>query len=251
MDQQRSRLAAWGLKTGILALVILALCIIGNRFELIHFGVAVRGLALAALIGVVAAIVSAAGLVRVLVTSKHGVRMAVAGLVLGVLVAAPVAQQIIVGSKVPRIHDITTDLENPPAFSAAVVAARGDASNPLDRAAPADLAEQQRMAYPDIATLTVAGQPGKVYEAALATARGMGWEIVAATPSTGTIEATATTRVMNFRDDIAIRVTEAGEGATVDVRSVSRVGESDLGTNANRIRTYLHTLKQNLGAAAE
>ncbi|ABS62423.1 conserved hypothetical protein [Parvibaculum lavamentivorans DS-1] len=246
MDQQSSRLAAFGLRTGILALILLALCIIGNRFELVHFGLAVRGLAFAALIGLIAALLSAAGLVRTLVSNRRGTRTAIAGLVLGLLVAAPVGQAIIAGSKVPRIHDITTDLDNPPAFSAATIAARGEASNPLDRAAPADLAEQQRAAYPDVDTLTVDRQPGKVYEAALETARDMGWEILASTPETGTIEATATTRVMNFRDDIAIRVTEAGEGAHVDVRSVSRVGESDLGANANRIRTYLHVLRQKL-----
>lgn len=250
MDRQRSRLAAWGLRIGIAALVVMALCIIGNRFELVHFGIAVRGLALSALIGAIAAVVSAIGLVVTLVTTRRGTRTAIAGLVLGIMVAAPVAQQMIVGSKLPRIHDISTDLDNPPAFDA-VVAARGDASNPLDRTAPPDLAERQRAAYPDITTLTVDEQPGKVYEAALATARGMGWEIVAATPATGTIEATATTRIMNFKDDIAIRVTEAGEGANVDIRSVSRVGESDLGANASRIRTYLHTLRQNLGPAAK
>ncbi len=248
MDRQRSRLAAWGLRIGIVALIVLALCILGNRFELVHFGIAVRGLALAALIGLVGAVVSAVGLVLALVTSRRGIRTAIAGLVVGLLVAAPIGQAIIAGSKVPRIHDISTDLDNPPAFSA-VVAARGETSNPLDRAAPADLAEQQRTAYPDIATLTVAAQPGKVYEAVLDTAREMGWEIVASTPETGTIEATATTRIMNFRDDIAVRVTEAGEGANVDVRSVSRVGESDLGANANRIRTYLYELKKNLAEA--
>ncbi|MDP1626865.1 DUF1499 domain-containing protein [Parvibaculum sp.] len=248
MDRQRSRLAAWGLWIGIVALIVLALCILGNRFELVHFGIAVRGLALAALIGLIGAVVSAVGLVLALVTSRSGIRTAIAGLAVGLLVAAPVGQAIIAGSKLPRIHDISTDLDNPPAFGA-VVAARGETSNPLDRAAPADLAEQQRTAYPDIATLTVAAQPGKVYEAALDTAREMGWEIVASTPETGTIEATATTRIMNFKDDIAIRVTEAGEGANVDVRSVSRVGESDLGANANRIRTYLYELKKNLAEA--
>lgn len=248
MDRQRSRLAAWGLRIGIVGLIVLALCILGNRFELVHFGIAVRGLALAALIGLIGAVVSAVGLVLALVTSRSGIRTAIAGLVVGLLVAAPIGQAIIAGSKLPRIHDISTDLDNPPAFSA-VVAARGETSNPLDRAAPADLAEQQRTAYPDIATLTIAAQPGKVYETALDTAREMGWEIVASTPETGTIEATATTRIMNFKDDIAVRVTEAGEGANVDVRSVSRVGESDLGANANRIRTYLYELKKNLAEA--
>jgi uncharacterized protein (DUF1499 family) len=246
MNGDKSRLAAWGLRLAILGLAVLALGILGHRLGVLDFRPALLGLAGGAAIGVLGAIVSAIALVMSLVSSRSGVRTAIAGLVIGLLVAAPVGQAMIAGSKVPRIHDITTDLANPPAFDA-VVALRGETSNPLDRAEPADLAELQAQAYPDLKTLEIEAQPGKVYEAALETARGMGWEIVASNPEQGLIEATATTRVMNFKDDIAIRVVEAGEGAAVDVRSVSRVGISDMGANANRIRTYLHALKVNLG----
>ena len=246
MSEGKSRFASAGLWLGGIAAAILVLSILGNRVELVHFGVAVRGMALAALIGIVAAGVSAAGVILTFVTAKTGLRTAIAGLVLGVLVAAPVVQAIMVGAKVPRIHDITTDLENPPAFEEAV-AARGENSNPLDRAAP-DLAELQRQAYPDLVTLEVSEHPGKVFEAAHETAKEMGWQILAADPARGIIEATATTAVMNFKDDVAIRITETTDGAAIDVRSVSRVGESDLGANANRIRTYLHALKVKLAA---
>jgi len=246
MNGDKSRLAAWGLRLAILGLAGLALGILGHRLGVLDFRPALLGLAGGAAIGVIGAIVSAIALVMSLASSRSGVRTAIAGLVIGLLVAAPVAQAMIAGSKVPRIHDIATDLDNPPAFDA-VVALRGETSNPLDRAEPADLAELQRQAYPDLKTLEIEAQPGKVYEAALETARDMGWEIAASHPEQGLIEATATTRVMNFKDDIAIRVAEAGEGAAVDVRSVSRVGISDMGANANRIRTFLHALKVKLG----
>src|SRR5690606_15319954 len=154
-------------------------------------------------------------------------RIAMAGLVVSLLVAAPVVQAMLVGTKVPRIHDITTDLDNPPAFKA-VLPLRGETSNPLDRTEPADLAEQQRAAYPDIATLDLRQHPGKVFEAALRAAKASGWEVISADPATGMIEAVATTPVMAFKDDVAIRVTETDTGATVDMRSVSRVGMSDL-----------------------
>lgn len=248
MNGDKSRLAAWGLRLAILGLVVLALGILGHRLGILDFRPALLGLAGGAAIGVLGAVVSAIALVVSLASSRSGVRTAIAGLVIGLLVAAPVGQAMIAGSKVPRIHDITTDLANPPAFDA-VVALRGETSNPLDRAEPTDLAELQAQAYPDLKTLEIEAQPGKVYEAALETARDMGWEIVASNPEQGLIEATATTRVMNFKDDIAIRVAEAGEGAAVDVRSVSRVGISDMGANANRIRTYLHALKVKLGEA--
>lgn len=245
MNARKSRVATVGLWLAILSLVVLILSILGNRLELVHFGIAVRGMALAALVGVAAAFLSAVGLVLTLVTSRRGARIAMAGLVVSLLVAAPVVQAMLVGTKVPRIHDITTDLDNPPAFKA-VLPLRGERSNPLDRTEPADLAEQQRVAYPDIATLDLRQHPGKVFEAALRAAKASGWEVISADPATGMIEAVATTPVMAFKDDVAIRVTETDTGATVDMRSVSRVGMSDLGANANRIRTYFHTLKIHL-----
>jgi len=248
MTGDKSRLAVWGLRVSVLGLVILALGILGHRFGVIDFRPALLGLAGGAAIGLIGAVVSAVALIISIMSSRSGVRTAIAGLVIGLLVAAPVGQAMIAGSKVPGIHDITTDLDNPPAFDA-VVAERAITSNPLDRAEPADLAELQAQAYPDLTTLEIDMQPGKVYEAALETAREMGWEIVASNPAEGMIEATATTRVMNFKDDVAIRVTERGDGAAVDMRSVSRVGISDMGANANRIRTYLHALKVKLGAA--
>lgn len=245
MNARKSRVATVGLWLAILSLVVLILSILGNRLELVHFGIAVRGMALAALVGVAAAFLSAVGLVLTLVTSRRGARIAMAGLVVSLLVAAPVVQAMLVGTKVPRIHDITTDLDNPPAFKA-VLPLRGEASNPLDRTEPADLAEQQRAAYPDIATLDLRQHPGKVFEAALRAAKASGWEIISADPATGMIEAVATTPVMAFKDDVAIRITETEAGSAVDMRSVSRVGMSDLGANANRIRTYFHALKIHL-----
>jgi uncharacterized protein (DUF1499 family) len=71
----------------------------------------------------------------------------------------------------------------------------------------------------------------------------MGWEIVAADPATGRIEATATTLWFGFKDDIVVRVSASEQGSRIDVRSVSRVGRSDIGTNAKRIREYLAKLQ--------
>jgi uncharacterized protein (DUF1499 family) len=70
----------------------------------------------------------------------------------------------------------------------------------------------------------------------------MGWTIVAAEPAAGRIEATATTRWLGFKDDVVVRIRPDAGGSRVDVRSVSRVGKSDLGTNARRIREYLGRL---------
>jgi uncharacterized protein (DUF1499 family) len=245
---EQSRFATWGFRLALVALVVLVIGIIANRYGLASFRIALPTLALAALIGLVAAVVSLVGLIASLGSGKTGTTVAVLGIVIGLVAATPVATSFAKGRHVPRIHDITTDLVNPPQF-VAVVPLRKDSPNPLDRKEPANLAALQSAAYPDLQTLTVQEQPGKVFEAARDVAHDMGWEIVAATPETGLIEATATTSLLHFKDDIAIRVAERDGGSAVDVRSVSRVGVSDLGVNAKRVRTYLAALKARLAAA--
>jgi uncharacterized protein (DUF1499 family) len=143
-------------------------------------------------------------------------------------------------SRVPPIHDLTTDLENPPRF-VAVLARRAHAPNTAEHPGPV-VAAQQRAAYPDLAPLRLAAPPARVFERAVAVARGLGWEIVATVPSEGRLEATDTTPWFGFKDDVVVRVAPSGAGTQVDVRSVSRVGRSDLGVNARRIRTFLDRL---------
>jgi uncharacterized protein (DUF1499 family) len=140
----------------------------------------------------------------------------------------------------PFIHDITTDTANPPQF-VDVLPLRADAPNPPDYAGE-DVAAQQREAYPDIQPVQLALPPDQAFEVALESARKQGWEIVAAAPGDGRIEATATTFWFGFKDDVVIRIAADNGGSRLDVRSKSRVGRSDAGANAKRIRTYLADL---------
>ena len=140
----------------------------------------------------------------------------------------------------PPIHDITTDLENPPTFEA-VVPLRADAANSLER--PPELTRQQREGYPDLEPITVPMPREQAFDKALVAAQAAGWQIVTADKSTGRIEATDTTRWFGFKDDIVVRLTAWGAGTRIDVRSVSRIGRGDVGANARRIRRYLDTLR--------
>jgi uncharacterized protein (DUF1499 family) len=72
----------------------------------------------------------------------------------------------------------------------------------------------------------------------------MGWEIVAAEAAEGRIEATETTAWWGFKDDVVIRIAPEGTGSRLDIRSMSRVGKSDLGKNADRIRAFLAKVKE-------
>lgn len=141
----------------------------------------------------------------------------------------------------PRIHDITTDPADPPLF-VSLLTRRGLKVSPPGYDGP-EAAAQQRDAYPDIQPLVLGVPRAQAFDAAVAAARGMGWEMVASDPATGRIEAIATTLLLRFKDDVVIRVRGEGTGSRIDVRSKSRVGVGDLGTNARRIRRFLSALR--------
>lgn len=162
------------------------------------------------------------------------------GVIVGVLAFGLPAYQQIDGPAAPLIHDVTTDTANPPRF-VAVLPLRKDAPNIAHYGGP-DVAAEQKKGYPDIAPANLAMPPRAAFDLALNIARASGWEIVAAVPAENRIEATATTLLLRFKDDVVIRITPTESGSRVDVRSVSRVGLGDLGANANRIRKFLGQL---------
>lgn len=142
--------------------------------------------------------------------------------------------------QLPPIHDISTDTEQPPRF-VAVLPRRQGAPNSTEYSAA--VAAQQRRGYPDIAPALLALAAPEALARAEQVARDMGWEIVAVDPADGRIEATATTFLFGFKDDIVIRISAQGGGSRVDLRSLSRVGRSDLGANASRIRAFVQNLR--------
>ena len=139
-----------------------------------------------------------------------------------------------------RIHDITTDTDNPPAF-VALHALRMTTWNGPEYGG-AEIARIQKSEYPDIQPCFVDWTPTEAYEHALRAAHAMGWAIAAAVAEEGRIEATATTRWLRFKDDVVVRVAPHGSRTRIDVRSKSRIGRSDLGANAKRIREYFRKL---------
>jgi hypothetical protein len=161
-------------------------------------------------------------------------------------------------SGAPPIHDVTTDVDDPPAFRALLAArAASGAQNPPDyrrteevRGTTLDVAQAQRTAYPDILTIDSSDAPAMLMPLAEKAARDMGWEIVATDPAEGRVEATATTRYFGFKDDVVVRIRPTSSGARIDVRSESRVGLGDAGTNARRVSAYLAKLRALIGQAS-
>lgn len=194
-----------------------------------------------AVYGALATLVLAIAGMLVAARRRRGMSTAVTALVLALLAIVPVAVLAWRASRVPAIHDITTDTMQPPPFLA-VLPLRAGAPNPADHAG-ADVIAKQRAAFPDIVPLQLNLPPDRAFDRALAAARAMGWELVASDPAGGRIEATDTTFWFGFKDDIVIRVLPQPAGSRVDVRSVSRAGVGDLGANAARIRGYLFVVK--------
>lgn len=150
----------------------------------------------------------------------------------------------------PPIHDVTTDIENPPEFVDVVpLRVQTGAVNPpeylRDRSGRRtfNVPEAQKKAYPDIQTLTFDGvAPAAAYARALAAVRQRGWTLVADKPEEGRIEAFDRTFWFGFIDDVVIRVAPTETGSKIDIRSKSRVGGGDVGTNARRVRGYVKAL---------
>jgi uncharacterized protein (DUF1499 family) len=170
-------------------------------------------------------------------------RPALVGLLVSAVVVPVIAMPMQMkqqAQSVPPIHDITTDTTHPPAFRA-LATAREEAPNEVEYPG-AETARQQIAAYPDLKPLVLNNSLASTMKAAKALVEARGWTIAATTENT--IEATATTRWFGFKDDVVIRMAETAQGVKVDMRSASRLGKSDLGTNAARIQAFLEDLKQ-------
>ena len=144
------------------------------------------------------------------------------------------------GKSVPPIHDISTDLVNPPEF-VAIAPLRADAPNPVEYAG-VEVATQQRAAYPELQTLNYTQSKSELVEATKQVIDHLGWQLVNIDADQGIVEATDRTMWFGFKDDVIVRITDNGSERLVDIRSKSRVGGSDLGKNAERIHGFIEEL---------
>jgi uncharacterized protein (DUF1499 family) len=183
------------------------------------------------------ALASAALLALALVLRRRRPVLTLLWIVLGLSVAAiPLSWEHKLKT-LPPIHDISTDTRNIPHFML-IEPLRRRCSNG-SRYSGSRAAAAQARAYPDIKPLRLSLPPAKAFDRALTAAREMGWMIVDANASSLRIEATASTFWFGFKDDIVVRVAAAPQGSRIDIRSASRFGKGDGGTNAARVRAYL------------
>ncbi len=217
---------------------------LGNRIGAWDYRVALTVLRGAVYVAAGAGVVALAALVLAVARgAERSVGIGIAGVAIAFALVLPAWNLQRAAAQLPRIHDITTDTRSPPQFVASLPERRQSPNGAAYEGAEA--ARQQQAAYPDIQPAVLDNAPAQAFDRALEVARKMGWDIVAAELATGRIEATATTFWFGFKDDVVIRITPAASGSRLDIRSASRVGRSDIGTNAKRIRAYLAALKTN------
>ena len=145
-------------------------------------------------------------------------------MLIAILPVLLLGSQVKTARSVPSIHNISTDVENPPQFDK-VVSLRGEGSNPHEYDKQA-LAQIQQAAYPNIKTLELNSTKEQVFAKSKNIAIEMGWDLVSVDEQAGLIEATATTAMWGFKDDVVIRIQAESNQVLLDMRSVSRIGQS-------------------------
>jgi len=228
---------------GPIAFLAAVISTLGYRFGFIHFRLSLLVFGLSLL---VCMLVVLAGIFKLVVCllKKQRFPIELAPLVLACALI-PILTFYNVGAGAfgaAMIHDITTDMDNPPAF---VFIRPDDGFRINSLIYPGEeFSAIQRSAYPDIKTFVTPLPPRRVFQKAVFAGRLLSWEIIAKDFAGLRYEAVAKTQLFGFIDDISVRVTPLADGGSaVDLRSMSRVGITDLGANAKRIRRFLAELE--------
>jgi uncharacterized protein (DUF1499 family) len=251
-DEPTSRLAIWARRCAFFSLAATILSIVIVRSGLMEIVPALATFAGALLFSVIGIVLALGAFVVIWKDGIDGAGYAFAAIGIGAALLAYPAYLGLRAHNLPMINDVTTDPIDPPRFD---VVARLRPRGTVEYAG-LYAAEQQRAAYPDIEPLAVTVTPQAAYDAAMQLMQRRKWRVVVDRPPQpgrrdGQIEAVARTPILGFRDDVALRVRPDADGARIDMRSASRYGRHDLGTNAARIRSLLAELDARLSAGRE
>ena len=251
-DEPVSRVAVWSSRLGLFAIAVAALSVIIVRSGLLEIVPALATFAASLVFAGLAILLAFAAFIVIWRQGTGGLGRALLGLFLGLALLAYPAYLGTRALRLPAIADISTDTSNPPRFDVlARLRPRGRTDYP-----GAAAAALQHKAYPYVAPLDLDVPTKVAYDAALALVTKRKWYVGDTRPPTlarrdGVIEAVARTPIMGFRDDVVIRISPLGQGTRVDMRSASRFGDHDLGSNASRIRSLLEDIDDAVASAPE
>jgi uncharacterized protein (DUF1499 family) len=230
--------------SAVVLLIILVTGPLGYKFSMVPLQPSLVSLLIAVAGG---ALVFLVGLVYLVIAMRSDLgrnrNLVFVSMIMGLVPVGIIGPQMAAAGNVPPIHDITTDTANPPAF-VAILPLRENAPNGYEygvsEAWPAEkLGATTMEAYPGLKPIESDLSAADAVDRTEATLQGMGLEIVAVDKEAGLVEATATTFWFGFKDDMVVRIVANGEGSKIDLRSMSRVGQSDVGANAARISDFV------------
>ncbi|MGO4573016.1 DUF1499 domain-containing protein [Microvirga sp. 2TAF3] len=243
LEEPFSRPAKWSPMVAWFALAVSAMTTGLIRFGRIDYDAGFIALGAGIAVALLAVGLSLVAFVRIWQEGRRGLGSAIKGLVIASLVLAYPAWMAVKAVTLPPINDITTDTDDPPAFSRsrAALDAR-DGHIPPD--VSPEIREAQRRSYVRIAPLTLDLGPNEAFDVVRKTADRLGWQVIEAVPpggrmGAGRLEAVARTFILKLPDDVTVRIRPRADGSRIDIRSASRMGRHDLGANADRIRAFL------------
>ena len=224
-----------------MAVVLLPLGALGARLEVWNHVLGFALFQLSGLLGLIGVGCGIAGIVVARRRSRSGDLWGVAaGMAASFAVVVFLGMHLLSALSAPPIYQVSTNPEDPPEFID-IVALRGESANSLELDA-ATIGPIQQESYPWVEPLLVRATPAEAFADVLGVLESMGLEVVATHPELGLIEAVDTTFWFGFKDDVAVRVRKYPQGSVVDVRSASRVGISDVGAHAKRVKEILRRL---------
>lgn len=235
-------LATLARRIAIFSLPVVLLAVVLHRVGIVEYEVAYVTLAAGLAVALLGVLVAVAAFVVIWNDGLRGLDRAIVASVIGAAMLAWPVYDFTRGVNLPAINDVTTDPSDPPRFSA-VASARPSGANPIAYAGD-KLIQLQRAAYPAVKPLEIDTGADEAFNIALSIVAKRGWRVLDnVTPRggqrDGLIEAVARTLVMGFREDISIRIRAIERGIRIDMRSASRYGSHDYGSNARRIESFL------------
>jgi uncharacterized protein (DUF1499 family) len=242
-----SRLAVWAMRIAVFSIAVVLLGIVIVRAGILEIIPSLAAFGGGLLLAGVAIVFALGAFIVIWREGLSGFGMALGAFFIGVSILAYPGYLGAKAYRLPAIADVTTDPIDPPRFEA-IARLRARDANPI--AYPGlRAAELQKTAYPAIEPLLVSATPQIAFDQAVAVINKRKWRIVdARAPQSNRrearIEAVARTPIMGFRDDVVVRIRPDPDGARVDIRSTSRYGRHDFGTNAARIASLSEAIDE-------
>jgi uncharacterized protein (DUF1499 family) len=245
-----SKLAVWARRCSVFSLTAMVPLIIIIRAGLIELDPSLAAVTAVLALAAVGMLLAIAALVVIWIDGIDGVGHSLLALLIGAALLAYPAYLAVKFVRTPALADVSTDTSDPPKFDQAARFRHNRVDYPGTAAAA-----RQRAAYPDIETLQVATSVQLAFEAARSVVSKRKWTIINDRPPgirrEAQIEAVARTPVLGFREDVVVRVRGSPDGARIDVRSASRFGYHDLGSNAQRVRSLLEDIEDQVEVLVE